>query len=35
MNDSQAPILIFLGVLVVLGMLAAYGYWIGSWEMPP
>jgi hypothetical protein len=34
-NDRQIPILIFLGVLLVLGLLALWGWWHGAWETLP
>lgn len=30
-DNHQIPILIFLGILVVLGLLALWGWWHGAW----
>jgi hypothetical protein len=34
-NDHQVPMLIFLGILVVLGLLALWGWWHGAWDEIP
>jgi hypothetical protein len=33
-NDTQVPLLIFLGIVVVLLLLALWGYLNGAWELP-
>jgi hypothetical protein len=35
MSDNQIPIMIFLGIVVVLGLLGLWGYWSGIWTPLP